>query len=145
MPLLGEEQRPFCPDYPSTTQSFGEILRLPLPVVHSVFSALRQQQLVEVKGMVGNDYRVFNRVAGAPPRPNASRSAIPASPRCSSKLIPTRCACRLPRSQSLATRCGRSPIWWLPIPCWTSSVPALVQQLCIFAVRAYRERQEQPD
>lgn len=84
MALLGEEQWLFCPPVPrdlegldlpvglvtdlmlrrlsvestSSLQNLSSILKLPVPVVHAVFTSLRQQQLVEVKGMVGNDYRI---------------------------------------------------------------------------------------
>ena len=34
------------------------MLKLPVPVVLAIFNNLRQQQLIEVKGMVGNDYRI---------------------------------------------------------------------------------------
>jgi len=42
----------------SSLIALGGILKLPVPVVHTVFTNLRQQQLVEVKGMMGNDYRI---------------------------------------------------------------------------------------
>jgi len=84
MALLGEEQWLFCPPIPrdlegldlptglvtdlvlrrlsvegtSNIQSLSNILKLPVPVVHAIFNNLRQQQLIEVKGMVGNDYRI---------------------------------------------------------------------------------------
>jgi hypothetical protein len=40
----------------STLQSLSRALRISVPVVSNVFHQLRQQQLVEVKGMQGNDY-----------------------------------------------------------------------------------------
>lgn len=84
MELLGEEQWLFCPPVPrdlegldlpmglvtdlilrrlsvegtSNLQNLSKMLRLPVPVVLAVFNNLRQQQFVEVKGMVGNDYRI---------------------------------------------------------------------------------------
>jgi MoxR-like ATPase len=84
MPLIGEEQWLFLPPVPrdfdtlgitpslvtdlvlrrlsveatTTIQTLSSVLKLPVPVVHTVFTNLRQQQLVEVKGMVGNDYRI---------------------------------------------------------------------------------------
>ena len=84
MSLLGEEQWLFSPPVPrdlesvnlplglvtdlilrrlsvegtSNLQSLSNLLKLPLTAVHSVFNSLRQQQLVEVKGMMGNDYRI---------------------------------------------------------------------------------------
>jgi len=84
MPLLGEEQWLFTPPVPrdmetlglspglvmdlvlrrlsvestGTIQSLSRFLKLPVAIVHQVFTNLRQQQLVEVKGMVGNDYRI---------------------------------------------------------------------------------------
>ena len=83
MPLLGEEQL-FSPPVPrdleglgitpglvtdlilrrlsvegtGTIQTLSSFLKLPVGVVHGVFNSLRQQQLVEVRGMVGNDYRI---------------------------------------------------------------------------------------
>src|SRR4051794_19177754 len=39
-----------------TLASLSEKLRLAVPVVDTVFRHMRQQQLVEIKGMVGNDY-----------------------------------------------------------------------------------------
>jgi len=90
MPLLGEEQWLFTPPVPrdleglglssglvtdlvlrrlsvestSTIQSLSSFLKLPVTIVHTVFTNLRQQQLVEVKGMVGNDYRISLSVSG---------------------------------------------------------------------------------
>jgi len=84
MPLLGEEQWLFCPPAPRDLESLGipsglvtdlflrrlsvegtsdlaslsRHLKLPVAVVLSVFTDLRQQQLIEVKGMLGNDYRI---------------------------------------------------------------------------------------
>ncbi|HLN02537.1 MAG TPA: hypothetical protein VK335_24830 [Bryobacteraceae bacterium] len=84
MALLGEEQWLFCPPVPrdlegvdipsglvtdlilrrlsvegtSNIQNLSNMVKLPVPVVHAVFNILRQQQLIEVKGMVGNDYRI---------------------------------------------------------------------------------------
>jgi predicted ATPase with chaperone activity len=40
----------------SSLQSLSEALRLSIPIVDAAFRHLRQQQLVEVKGMIGNDY-----------------------------------------------------------------------------------------
>jgi hypothetical protein len=40
----------------SSLQSLSQALRLSLPIVDAAFRHLRQQQLVEVKGMIGNDY-----------------------------------------------------------------------------------------
>lgn len=90
MPLLGDEQSLFRPPVPrdleglgisqglvtdlvlrrlslegtSNLQSLGRILKLPISVVHTVFTGLRQQQLCEVKGMVGNDYRISLSASG---------------------------------------------------------------------------------
>jgi len=84
MALLGEEQWLFSPPVPrdleglglpvglvtdlilrrlsvegtSNIQNLSTVLRLPVPAVHAIFNVLRQQQLIEVKGMVGNDYRI---------------------------------------------------------------------------------------
>lgn len=84
MELLGEEQWLFCPPVPrdlegldlpiglvtdlvlrrlsvegtSNIQSLSNMLKLPVPAVLAIFNNLRQQQLIEVKGMVGNDYRI---------------------------------------------------------------------------------------
>lgn len=41
----------------STLQSLSRSLRLSTAVIHQIFTQLRSQQLVEVKGMIGNDYR----------------------------------------------------------------------------------------
>ena len=40
----------------SNLKSLSNSLRLSLSIVHNAFNHLRNQQLVEVKGMVGNDY-----------------------------------------------------------------------------------------
>jgi hypothetical protein len=40
----------------STLQSLSNALRVPVPVINSIFQHLRSQHLVEVKGMQGNDY-----------------------------------------------------------------------------------------
>jgi predicted ATPase with chaperone activity len=84
MPLLGEEQWLYNPPVPrnleglgispslvtdlmlrrlsgegtTTLKSLGDILKLPVGVIQEVFNTLRQQQFIEVKGMVGNDYRI---------------------------------------------------------------------------------------
>ncbi len=107
MALLGEEQWLFCPPVPrdldgvdlpaslvtdlivrrlsvegtSNIQSLSNMLKLPPPAVHTVFNTLRQQQLVEVKGMVGNDYRISlsgNGRAAAAERFQISRYSGPA-------------------------------------------------------------------
>jgi len=84
MPLLGEEQWLFTPPVPrdleslglppglvtdlvvrrlsvegtATIQSLSNFLKLPVAIVHTVFTSLRHQQLGEVKGMLVNDYRI---------------------------------------------------------------------------------------
>src|SRR5215472_13701848 len=40
----------------SNLQSLSATLRLSLPILNVVFNHMRQQQMVEVKGMIGNDY-----------------------------------------------------------------------------------------
>ena len=40
----------------SNLQSLGKKLRLSFPILNSVFQQMRQQQLLEIKGMMGNDY-----------------------------------------------------------------------------------------
>jgi hypothetical protein len=40
----------------STLQSLSNALRIPVPVINTIFQHLRTQHLVEVKGMQGNDY-----------------------------------------------------------------------------------------
>ena len=40
----------------SNLQTLSRNLRLSLPIIDQIFRHMRQQQLVEVKGMVGNDY-----------------------------------------------------------------------------------------
>ncbi len=48
----------------STLASLSRALRLAVPVVDSVFKHMRSQQLVEVKGMTGNDYNFILSQAG---------------------------------------------------------------------------------
>jgi len=107
MPLLGEEQWLFAPPIPrdleglgispglvtdlvlrrlavegtTTLVSLGQVLKLPGGVIHGVFNNLRQQQLIEVKGMVGNDYRISLSASGralASERMQASQYSGPA-------------------------------------------------------------------
>ena len=107
MPLLGEEQWLFTPPIPrdleglgispglvtdlvlrrlavegtTTLVSLGQVLKLPGGVIHGVFNNLRQQQLIEVKGMVGNDYRISLSASGralASERMQASQYSGPA-------------------------------------------------------------------
>ena len=37
-------------------QGLSERLKLSVPILNVIFTQMRQQQLVEVKGMIGNDY-----------------------------------------------------------------------------------------
>jgi hypothetical protein len=48
----------------STLQNLSDKLKLSLPILNIVFQHMRQQQLVEVKGMVGNDYHFTLSSAG---------------------------------------------------------------------------------
>jgi hypothetical protein len=48
----------------STLSSLAKKLRISVPVVDHIFSYMRKQQLVEVKGMVGNDYLFTHSAAG---------------------------------------------------------------------------------
>jgi len=48
----------------SSLQGLSQSLRLSVPVVEQVFRNLRSQQLIEVKGMVGNDYQFVLSVNG---------------------------------------------------------------------------------
>jgi len=48
----------------STLESLGKSLRVSIAIVDQVFRQLRQQQIVEVKGMVGNDYQFVLTQAG---------------------------------------------------------------------------------
>jgi hypothetical protein len=48
----------------STLASLSAALRLALPVIDFVFRHLRAQQVIEVKGMVGNDYQFILTTAG---------------------------------------------------------------------------------
>ncbi|HUQ94960.1 MAG TPA: hypothetical protein VM120_24995 [Bryobacteraceae bacterium] len=48
----------------SNLQTLSQKLRLSIPMVDLVFRSLRQQQLVDVKGMTGNDYNFFLTTAG---------------------------------------------------------------------------------
>src|SRR6266436_2154584 len=41
----------------TTLANLSRSLRLAQPILNNVFQHMRQQQLVEVKGMVGNDYQ----------------------------------------------------------------------------------------
>src|SRR5260370_4429171 len=47
-----------------TLTTLSEKLRLSVPIVDIVFRPMRQQQLVEVKGMMGNDYNFVLSQAG---------------------------------------------------------------------------------
>ena len=49
----------------SNLQTLAAKLRLSIPIVDQTFRQMRQQQLVEVKGMAGNDYNfVLSQAAG---------------------------------------------------------------------------------
>lgn len=48
----------------STTVTLSHALKLPPPIIDTLFRHLRQQQLVEVKGMKGNDYHLALTAAG---------------------------------------------------------------------------------
>jgi hypothetical protein len=48
----------------SSLQSLSKTLRLSVPVIDVVFHQMRQQQLIEVKGMSGNDYNFLLSAAG---------------------------------------------------------------------------------
>jgi hypothetical protein len=48
----------------STLASLSAALRVSIPIIDQTFRMLRQQQLVEVKGMVGNDYQFLLTSAG---------------------------------------------------------------------------------
>ena len=48
----------------STLAKLTQALKLSLPVVDSIFRLMRQQQLCEVKGMIGNDYSLSLSAAG---------------------------------------------------------------------------------
>jgi hypothetical protein len=41
----------------STLQGLGRSLRVAVPIVEQIFQHMRKQQMVEVKGMIGNDYQ----------------------------------------------------------------------------------------
>src|SRR5258708_9138606 len=45
-------------------QTLSRLLKLPMILVDQVFRSMRQQQLFEVKGMIGNDYRITLSAAG---------------------------------------------------------------------------------
>ena len=47
----------------ATLAALNECLKLSFPVLETIFHQFRQQQLLEVKGMVGNDYS-FTLTAG---------------------------------------------------------------------------------
>src|SRR5262245_34935528 len=48
----------------STLQNLSNRLKLSIPIIDVVFRSLRQQQIIEVKGMVGNDYNFMLSQAG---------------------------------------------------------------------------------
>jgi hypothetical protein len=48
----------------STLASLSSSLRLSLPIIDIIFRQLRAQQLIEVKGMIGNDYQFVLTMAG---------------------------------------------------------------------------------
>ncbi|MDP3001332.1 MAG: AAA family ATPase [Bryobacterales bacterium] len=48
----------------SNLQSLGRTLRLSAPIIDQIFTQMRQQQLIEVKGMTGNDYNFVLSAAG---------------------------------------------------------------------------------
>jgi len=48
----------------SSLASLSESLRVSVPVIDTIFKHMRQQQLVEVKGMLGNDYNFVLSQAG---------------------------------------------------------------------------------
>ena len=48
----------------STLQSLSKSLRLSIPIIDKAFRHLRGQQLLEVKGMIGNDYQFVLSQAG---------------------------------------------------------------------------------
>src|ERR1700687_999194 len=48
----------------STLQQLGQTLKVSIPILNIVFQHMRSQQLVEVKGMVGNDYHFALSQAG---------------------------------------------------------------------------------
>jgi len=48
----------------STLEGLSRTLCLSIPIVDQVFRSLRQQQLIEVKGMIGNDYNFMLTQAG---------------------------------------------------------------------------------
>ena len=48
----------------STLQSLGRALSISFSILNAVFQTMRQQQLVEIKGMIGNDYQITLSGAG---------------------------------------------------------------------------------
>jgi Cdc6-like AAA superfamily ATPase len=48
----------------SNLQSLSQSLRLSVPILSTVFSHMRQQQMIDVKGMIGNDYHFTLSQAG---------------------------------------------------------------------------------
>jgi hypothetical protein len=90
MPTIGEVRPAFCPAIPQRMEDTGisqtllldlvvrrlsfdgtsnlnqlsQTLKLSLPVIDSLFRIMRQQQLIEVKGMLGNDYWITLSAAG---------------------------------------------------------------------------------
>jgi len=60
----------------SNLQTLSRNLRLSVSIVDLTFRQMRQQQLVEVKGMIGNDYHFTLSSAGRPWRRSVSGDAI---------------------------------------------------------------------
>ena len=139
MSLLGEEQWLFVPPVPrdlgglgislglvtdlflrqlsvdgtTTLQALSDVLKIPTPVLLPIFTSLRQQQFIEVKGMVGNDYRISLSGGGrtlATERLHISQysGAAPVSLKTYNEAVKM----QAPEVEIVATCCAaRSPTW----------------------------------
>ena len=76
----------------STLKSLRDSLRLSLPIVHYAFSHLRNQQYLEVKGMIGNDYSfVLSQSERASPEQADARGRATRGTR-RFRVVPTSCS-----------------------------------------------------
>ena len=91
----------------SNLQLLSKRLRLSVSILGAVFQHMRQQQLVEVKGMIGNDYNFTLSAAGKHWRQNAFKSrSTPGAAPVSLKDYQHATKHRPPRSMSTASSCA---------------------------------------
>ena len=110
-------------DATTDLQALSRTLKIPSLVVHAVFNNLRQQQFCEVKGMVGNDYRITLSATGrAHAAERFASASTPAQCLCRWHRIAKRSGRRRQKSRSLGKNCSRrSETWSSPTVCWTGS------------------------